>query len=425
MRRVLPGALLSAVLTAVLLIPILGLRVHVDGINVSLNRTPTPVIVAVIIVFLLRLFEAPLRHLWDRVHLAAFYRDSALSSTLGQMRQQARWRRLFWMLLLAAALIWPFTASRGAVDVMTLALIYVMLGLGLNIVVGFAGLLVLGYAAFYAVGAYTYALLAQQFGLSFWLSLPVAGALAALTGFLLGMPVLRLRGDYLAIVTLGFGEIIRLLLNNLNVLTGGPDGIGNIPRPTLLGLEFSRRAKEGGTTFHEFFGLDYSGDYGVIFLYLLGLALVLLILFVINRLLRMPLGRAWEALREDEIACRSLGLNPTRIKLSALALSAAFAGLAGAFFAARQGHINPESFTFIESAMVLAIVVLGGMGSQLGVMLAAIAITALPELAREFDEYRMLAFGLVMVLMMIWRPQGLLPAARPKLQLPEHAEAMR
>ena len=425
MRRVLPGALLSAALTAVLLIPIFGLRIHVDGVNVSLNRTPTPVIIAVIIVFLLRLFEAPLRHLWDRVHLAALYRDSALNSALGQMRQQARWQRLFWMLLLAAALIWPFTASRGAVDVMTLALTYVMLGLGLNIVVGFAGLLVLGYAAFYAVGAYTYALLAQQLGLSFWLSLPLAGALAALTGFLLGMPVLRLRGDYLAIVTLGFGEIIRLLLNNLNVLTGGPDGIGNIPRPTLLGLEFNRRATEGGTTFHEFFGLDYSGDYGVIFLYLLGLALVLLILFVINRLLRMPLGRAWEALREDEIACRSLGLNPTVIKLSALALSAAFAGLAGAFFAARQGHINPESFTFIESAMVLAIVVLGGMGSQLGVMLAAIAITALPELAREFDEYRMLAFGLVMVLMMIWRPQGLLPAARPKLQLPEHAEATR
>ncbi|MBK8537701.1 MAG: high-affinity branched-chain amino acid ABC transporter permease LivM [Candidatus Competibacteraceae bacterium] len=330
-----------------------------------------------------------------------------------------------WALLLIAAVIWPFTASRGAVDVMTLALIYVMLGLGLNIVVGFAGLLVLGYAAFYAVGAYTYALLAQHFGLSFWLCLPVAGALAALTGFLLGLPVLRLRGDYLAIVTLGFGEITRLLLNNLNVLTGGPDGIGNIPRPTLFGLEFNRRASEGGTTFHEFFGLDYSGSYGVIFLYLLGLALVLLILFVINRLLRMPLGRAWEALREDEIACRSLGLSPTVIKLSALTLSAAFAGLAGAFFAARQGYINPESFTFIESAMVLAIVVLGGMGSQWGVMLAAIAITALPELAREFNEYRMLAFGLVMVLMMIWRPQGLLPASRPKLELPEQAEASR
>jgi branched-chain amino acid transport system permease protein len=422
MRRVWLEALLAAVLTAVLLTPIFGLRIHVDGIHVSLNQTPTPVIVAVVVVFLLRLFHVPLSLLWIRCRTSASWRENALFTALRQPERQPRVQRATWIVLLLVAVIWPFTASRGAVDIMTLALIYVMLGLGLNIVVGFAGLLVLGYAAFYAVGAYTYALLAQQFSLSFWLCLPIAGALAALTGFLLGLPVLRLRGDYLAIVTLGFGEITRLLLNNLNFLTGGPDGIGNIPRPSLFGLEFSRRAKEGGTTFHDFFGLDYSGDYGVIFLYLLGLALVLLILLVINRLLRMPLGRAWEALREDEIACRSLGLSPTMIKLSALTLSAAFAGLAGAFFAARQGHINPESFTFIESAMVLAIVVLGGMGSQFGVVLAAIAITALPELAREFDEYRMLAFGLVMVLMMIWRPQGLIPAARPKLQLPGPAE---
>lgn len=421
MRRALPEALLAAMLTAVLAVPIFGLRIHVDGINVSLDRTPTPVVVAVVIVFLLRLFQGPLRAVWTRVRPPAAWRNP-LADVLRRTRQQPRYRTLLWMLLLIAAVIWPFTASRGAVDVMTLALIYVMLGLGLNIVVGFAGLLVLGYAAFYAVGAYTYALLAQHYGLSFWLSLPVAGVLAALTGFLLGLPVLRLRGDYLAIVTLGFGEITRLLLNNLNVLTGGPDGIGNIPRPTLFGLEFGRRASEGNATFHEFFGIDYSGEHAVIFLYLLGLALVVLILFVINRLQRMPLGRAWEALREDEIACRSLGLNPTVIKLSALTLSAAFAGLAGAFFAARQGYINPESFTFIESAMVLAIVVLGGMGSQLGVMLAAIAITALPELAREFNEYRMLAFGLVMVLMMIWRPQGLVPATRPRLELPERAE---
>ena len=425
MRRTLSDAFLAALLTAVLLTPIFGLRIHVDGINVSLNQTPTPVIVAVVVVFLLRLFRRPLQQAWALLRIPASWRENALTAAFNQAKQQPRYQWALWILLLAAAVVWPFTASRGAVDVMTLALIYVMLGLGLNIVVGFAGLLVLGYAAFYAVGAYTYALLAQHFGLSFWLGLPVAGALAALTGFLLGLPVLRLRGDYLAIVTLGFGEITRLLLNNLNFLTGGPDGIGNIPRPTLFGLEFSRRAREGGTTFHEFFGFDYSGDYGVIFLYLLGLTLVLLTLFVINRLLRMPLGRAWEALREDEIACRSLGLSPTTIKLSALTLSAAFAGLAGAFFAARQGHINPESFTFIESAMVLAIVVLGGMGSQLGVMLAAIAITALPELAREFDEYRMLAFGLVMVLMMIWRPQGLIPATRPRLELPEHAETAR
>ena len=425
MRRALPEALIAAALTAVLLTPIFGLRIHVDGVNVTLNRNPAPVLIAVVIVFLWRLLQTPLRQVWAKRLIPATWRENTAAAAWRQMRQQPRYQALFWILLFIAALIWPFTASRGAVDVMTLALIYVMLGLGLNIVVGFAGLLVLGYAAFYAVGAYTYALLAQHYGLSFWLSLPVAGALAALVGFLLGLPVLRLRGDYLAIVTLGFGEITRLLLNNLNFLTGGPDGIGNIPRPTLFSLEFSRRASDGGTTFHEFFGLDYSGDYGVIFMYLLGVALVLLTLFVINRLLRMPLGRAWEALREDEIACRSLGLNPTTIKLSALTLSAAFAGLAGAFFAARQGHINPESFTFIESAMVLAIVVLGGMGSQLGVMLAAIAITVLPELARGFDEYRMLAFGLVMVLMMIWRPQGLIPAVRPRLQLPEQREAQR
>ena len=422
MRHALPGSLLAAALTAVLLTPIFGLRIHVDGVKVSLNQTPMPVIIAVIIVFLLRLFHHPLSKLWCDFRFPEAWRKNSVAA-IWRRAQQPSYQTTGWVLLLIVAVIWPFTASRGAMDVMTLALIYVMLGLGLNIVVGFAGLLVLGYAAFYAVGAYTYALLAHHYDLSFWLCLPIAGALAALTGFLLGLPVLRLRGDYLAIVTLGFGEITRLLLNNLSFLTGGPDGIGNIPRPTLFGLEFNRQAKEGGITFHEFFGLDYSGNHAVIFLYLLGLALVLFILFVINRLLRMPLGRAWEALREDEIACRSLGLNPTMIKLSALTLSSAFAGLAGAFFAARQGHISPESFTFIESAMVLAMVVLGGMGSQWGVVLAAIAITTLPELAREFNEYRMLAFGLVMVLMMIWRPQGLIPAARPKLQLPEQPRA--
>ncbi len=246
MRRILPKALIAAALTALLLTPIFGLRIHVDGVNVTLNRNPTPVIIAVVIVFLWRLLQEPLRQAWAKRPIPTAWRENAATAALSQMRQQPRYQALFWILLFLAAVIWPFTASRGAVDVMTLALIYVMLGLGLNIVVGFAGLLVLGYAAFYAVGAYTYALLAQHYALSFWLSLPVAGALAALIGFLLGLPVLRLRGDYLAIVTLGFGEITRLLLNNLNVLTGGPDGIGNIPRPTLFGLEFSRRASEGG-----------------------------------------------------------------------------------------------------------------------------------------------------------------------------------
>jgi branched-chain amino acid transport system permease protein len=411
MKRHLPEALIMALLTALLTIPILGIRVKVDGINVALQGDGTLVYIAMAAVFLIRLFQEPLRA------VAGLVRIERLLPTPERMEAH---RPMLLTALVILALIWPFTASRGAVDVATLALIYVLLGLGLNIVVGFAGLLDLGYVAFYAVGAYAYALLAQAFGLSFWECLPVSALLAATFGCLLGFPVLRLRGDYLAIVTLGFGEIIRLLLNNLDSLTGGPDGVGNIPKPTLFGLEFARRSStEGGATFHEFFGLEYHGGDTVIFLFLLALTLVLFTLFVINRLIRMPIGRAWEALREDEIACRSLGLNPTVIKLSAFTLGASFAGCAGAFFAARQGFINPESFTFIESAIVLAIVVLGGMGSQIGVILAAIALTVLPEVARQFQEYRMLVFGLVMVLMMIWRPQGLLPVTRPRLELPQ------
>lgn len=322
------------------------------------------------------------------------------------------------VLVLLFAVSWPFMASRGAIDLATLTLIYIMLGLGLNVVVGLAGLLDLGYVGFYAVGAYSYALLNTYFGLSFWECLPIAGLMAATFGFLLGFPVLRLRGDYLAIVTLGFGEIIRILLNNMTTLTGGPNGISGIPKPTLGGLEFNRTVKDGGfDTFHNFFGITYNANHKVIFLYLMALVLVVVTLFVINRLLRMPLGRAWEALREDEIACKSLGLNPTIIKLTAFTIGATFAGFAGSFFASRQGFISPESFVFIESAIVLAIVVLGGMGSQIGVVLAATVMTVLPELAREFNEYRMLMFGLLMVFMMIWRPQGLLPMTRPHLEL--------
>lgn len=320
--------------------------------------------------------------------------------------------------LIVGMLVWPFMVSRGSVDLATLTLIYIMLGLGLNIVVGLAGLLDLGFVAFYAVGAYTYALLSQYAGLSFWACLPISAGLAALFGFVLGFPVLRLRGDYLAIVTLGFGEIIRILLNNWTAVTGGPSGISGIAKPTLFGLEFTRRVKEeGNVPFHEFFGISYSSSYKVIFLYLIAVILVCFVVYLINRLMRMPIGRAWEALREDEIACRSLGLNRTLIKLSAFTIGASTAGFAGAFFAARQGFISPESFIFIESAIILAIVVLGGMGSQVGVILAAIIMTILPELAREFSEYRMLLFGLLMVLMMRWRPEGLVPMKRPHLEL--------
>ncbi|HBC0668985.1 TPA: high-affinity branched-chain amino acid ABC transporter permease LivH [Escherichia coli] len=327
-------------------------------------------------------------------------------------------QKLFLVALLVLAVAWPFMVSRGTVDIATLTMIYIILGLGLNVVVGLSGLLVLGYGGFYAIGAYTFALLNHYYGLGFWTCLPIAGLMAAAAGFLLGFPVLRLRGDYLAIVTLGFGEIVRILLLNNTEITGGPNGISQIPKPTFFGLEFSRTAREGGwDTFSNFFGLKYDPSDRVIFLYLVALLLVVLSLFVINRLLRMPLGRAWEALREDEIACRSLGLSPRRIKLTAFTISAAFAGFAGTLFAARQGFVSPESFTFAESAFVLAIVVLGGMGSQFAVILAAILLVVSRELMRDFNEYSMLMLGGLMVLMMIWRPQGLLPMTRPQLKL--------
>jgi len=307
-------------------------------------------------------------------------------------------------------------------------LIYVMLGWGLNIVVGLAGLLDLGYVAFYAVGAYSYALLAKTFGFSFWILLPLAGILASFWGVLLGFPVLRLRGDYLAIVTLAFGEIIRIVLINWVDLTNGYAGITGVPRPTFFGIPFN--AEDDG--FAAVFGLEFSPIYRTIFLYYLILALALLTAFVTVRLRRLPVGRAWEALREDEIACRSLGINTTNTKLTAFAMGAMFAGFAGSFFAARQGFISPDSFTFLESATILSIVVLGGMGSQIGVAIAAIAMIGGTEIMRELDflklifgstfdptQYRMLLFGLAMVLIMIWRPRGLISTREPSVVLKE------
>lgn len=319
--------------------------------------------------------------------------------------------------LILVALTLPFLPGTGRyhVDLGTLVLMYVMLGWGLNIVVGLAGLLDLGYVAFYAVGAYSYALLATYFDLGFWVCLPLAFILACFWGVILGFPVLRLRGDYLAIVTLAFGEIIRVVLLNWSEFTGGPDGIGRIPRPSFFGLEFSRG--EGG--FADFFGLEFSSMHRIVFLYYVILVLAFLTHFVSVRLRRLPIGRAWEAMREDEIACRSLGLSIVRTKLTAFAIGAGFGGLAGAFFATRQGFISPESFTFIESALILAIVVLGGMGSQLGVAIAAVVMIGGFEYFREFEQYRMLVFGAMMVLIMVWRPRGLVSSRAPSVFLKE------
>jgi branched-chain amino acid transport system permease protein len=305
-------------------------------------------------------------------------------------------------------------------------MIYVMLGWGLNIVVGLAGLLDLGYVAFYAVGAYSYALLSTTFGLSFWICLPLAGLLAAMWGIILGFPVLRLRGDYLAIVTLAFGEIIRLVLINWVDLTNGYAGITSIPHVSFFGIPFN----DDDNGFAAIFHIPYSPIYRTIFLFYLILALALLTNWVTLRLRRLPIGRAWEALREDEIACRSLGINTTTTKLTAFALGAMFGGFAGSFFAVRQGFVSPESFTFIESATILAIVVLGGMGSQLGVAIAAAVMIGVPELMRELDwlkaifgegfdptQYRMLLFGAAMVIMMIWKPRGLVSTRLPSVFL--------
>jgi branched-chain amino acid transport system permease protein len=305
-------------------------------------------------------------------------------------------------------------SQRYTIDTATQILIYIMLGWGLNVVVGLAGLLNLGYVAFYAVGAYTYALISTEFGWSFWVCLPLAGLLAALFGITLAFPVLRLRGDYLAIVTLAFGEIIRIVILNWQSLTGGANGINRIPRPSFFGLSFD---KTGHPSFHNFFGLEFNPVYRIIFLYYVILALALLTNFATLRLRRLPIGRAWEALREDEIACRSVGINTVITKLTAFAIGSMFGGFAGAFFAARQGFISPESFTFMESALVLAIVVLGGLGSQLGVVIAAVVLVGGLERFRELQDYRMLIFGLSMVLVMIWRRHGLMAGRTPSAVL--------
>ncbi|MCP3401121.1 MULTISPECIES: high-affinity branched-chain amino acid ABC transporter permease LivM [unclassified Bradyrhizobium] len=306
-----------------------------------------------------------------------------------------------------------FYDQRYILDLAILVLTYVMLGWGLNVVVGLAGLLDLGYVAFYAVGAYSYALLATNFGWSFWVCLPLAGILAAFWGVLLGFPVLRLRGDYLAIVTLAFGEIIRLVIINWQELTGGPNGVSSIPRPSFFGIPLDN--SDNGLAAK--LGIEYSPTHRIVFLFYLILALALLTNWVTIRLRRLPIGRAWEALREDEVACRALGINTTTTKLTAFATGAMFGGFAGAFFATRQGFISPESFTFQESALVLAIVVLGGMGSQLGVALAALAMIGGFELFRSLETYRMLVFGMAMVLIMIWRPRGLIGHRAPTVYL--------
>jgi branched-chain amino acid transport system permease protein len=402
-------ALISAVVALVLFSLMIGIRTEAGPSGQLIYWTRFGDLAAMVaVVFGGSIVVELLRYWWGPV-------DTVRIIPPGTTKALAVARRAIAPVLLIFTFLVPviFYDQRYILDLGILVLTYVMLGWGLNVVVGLAGLLDLGYVAFYAVGAYSYALLATTYGLSFWICLPLAGILAAFFGVLLGFPVLRLRGDYLAIVTLAFGEIIRLVIINWQDLTGGPNGISGIPRPSFFGIPLTA----GDDGLAAKFGIEYSPTHRIVFLFYIILALALLTNWVTIRLRRLPIGRAWEALREDEVACRALGINTTTTKLTAFATGAMFAGFAGSFFATRQGFISPESFTFQESALVLAIVVLGGMGSQLGVALAALTMIGGFELFRGLDQYRMLVFGVAMVLLMIWRPRGLIGHRAPTVFL--------
>ncbi|WP_376747776.1 high-affinity branched-chain amino acid ABC transporter permease LivM [Pseudomonas kuykendallii] len=401
-KKSLIDSVMAGLIALIVFGPIVGVVLQGYDFNLQFDRVGWMVLVVMVGRFALSLFLQTPR---GAVVLQSF---ESPAGGVGVLPPDYK-SRLRWILpvLVLLAVAFPFFANKYLLTVVILGLIYVLLGLGLNIVVGLAGLLDLGFVGFYAIGAYGLAMGYEYLGLGFWSMLPLSAILAAFAGMLLGFPVLRMHGDYLAIVTLGFGEIIRLILNNWLAVTGGPNGM-SAPAPTFFGLEFARRAKDGGTPFHEFFGIAYDPNLKFLFTYAVLFLVVLLVLYIKHRLTRMPVGRAWEALREDEIACRAMGLNHVLVKLSAFMLGASTAGIAGVFFATYQGFVNPASFTFFESALILAIVVLGGMGSTIGVVIAAFVLTVAPELLRSFADYRVLLFGILMVVMMIWKPRGLI-----------------
>lgn len=411
----LKNATMAAVLTAVIVTPVFGLQLIRQGARTSMESHWSLVALAAAVVFVFQLLRPWIAKPFQKLKTNLPTLPSA----------PAKSNKLLMFLILAVAVTWPFFAGRSSVDIATLVLIYVMLGLGLNIVVGFAGLLDLGFVGFYAVGAYTYALLYHWGGWSFWEALPFSGAMAALFGFILGFPVLRLRGDYLAIVTLGFGEIIRIFLNNLNApvnITNGPQGINRIDTFKVGEFAFGRT--------ESLLGIRVTGPEKY---YYLLLALTLIIILVCVRLQNSRIGRAWEAIREDEIAAKAMGINTRNIKLLAFAMGASFGGVAGALFASMQGFVSPESFSLMESISILCMVVLGGMGHIPGVILGALILAALPEFLRAVVEpvqhmlfgavvldpegIRMLLFGLAMVCVMLFRPAGLWPSAVRKREL--------
>ncbi len=404
---------------SIVIYPTLG--IVLDGW--SFNTRHTPALILISIMLFMRFIvlwinqKSSLLKIWNKSIRPKTYHVMVAPNPAKTHKRN--YTNYIYAVVLIIALIMPFFFSNYIIAIMSQSYIYILLGLGLNIVLGWAGLLHLGFVAFYAVGAYTLAMLYNYFGLGFWESLPIVMVISAVIAAILVFPVLRLYGDYLAIVTLGFSEIVRLLLINLSQWTGGASGM-RAPAITFFGIPFSRREEN---SFNNLFGWDYSSSHRVIFIYIALLIFVCLTILIVNRLKSMPIGRSWESLRDNEIAFKSLGLSHARAKISSFAIGGSIAGLAGAFFATSQGFINPSSFTFIESAIIVSIVVLGGLGSIPGVIIAAIVLNWLPELLRDFANVRILIFGLAMVLIMLWRPHGLAKIVRPYFARNEEIKA--
>jgi len=398
---------LAALVAGILALPLIGFRL-VDQAGGETLATRGPDLAYVVIAAFVGRLALVLNGNSPRRGAAAL--TSALAPVARPVGTYLPWLLIAFALILPAL---PF-ATRGVIDSGIMILTYVLLGWGLNIVTGLAGLLDLGYVAFLAIGAYTTAILSTRFGLTFWECLPLAPVVASAAGLLLGFPILKLRGDYFAIVTLGFGQIIRIVANNWRSLTNGSQGIPDLPRPSFFGLaDFTASPAPGHTAFSALFGIAYSPVQRVVFLYYVVLGLALAVNVFTLRVRRLPIGRMWEALREDDIGAAALGIDRRKIKLAAFAIGGAWGGVAGVVFDARQGFVTPESFSFMESAMITAIVVLGGMGSQVGIVLAAVVLVGLPELFREFDTYRMMTFGIAMIAIMRFRPRGLIETRRP------------
>lgn len=405
-RTILRELMFSAIIAAAVILPMFGIRLETEGGSLLLETKWFQAFTYLAAAFAIRAAV---------LICANLSKPKIKHSAFRIFAENPEWSVWSGRVLIVLAIALPFLpfVDRRILDVATLILGYVALGWGLSILVGMIGLLDLGYVAFYAVGAYAFSILAVDYGWSFWQTLPIVVLICAVGAAMVGGPILRLRGDYFAIVTLGLAEIIRLTIINWQSLTHGPDGITGIPRPSVFGMATFNMGDDALPSFSDWTGMEHDPMQRLIFMYLLLLGFALLVMLLLGWLRRSTFGLAFEAIREDEIAAQATGVNRAMMKLFAYVMAAIIAGIGGAFFASRQGFVSPESFNPMESFIVLAIVVLGGMGSRLGVVIAALVLIGLPELFREFAQYRMLAFGLALVLIMLWRPQGLLAHRRP------------